>query len=71
MLQPAHCLHTQWTNLKFCKSAVIGASLSEPHNSETFVLSTIYKKLRIKIGELTNASIFVRVVVHDTVNLTA
>ena len=32
---------------------VIGASLSEPHTSETFVLSTIHKKLQIKIGEIT------------------
>ena len=35
---------------------MIAASLSEPHTSESFVLSTIHKKLRIKIGELTNAS---------------
>ena len=54
------------------------ASLSKPHTSESFVLSTIHKKLRIKIGELTNASacvittsIFARVMVHDTVMLTA
>ena len=46
---------------------LIGASLSEPHTSETLVLSTIHKKLRIKIGELTNASIFVRVIDHATV----
>ena len=32
----------------------------EPHASETFMLSTIHKNLWIKIGELTNASIFVR-----------
>ena len=56
---------------------IIGASLSEPHTSESFVLSTIHKKLRIKIGELTNASvcaittsIFAHVIVHDTVKLT-
>ena len=50
---------------------LIGASLSEPHTSETFVLSTIYKNLRIKFGELTNASIFVRVMVRDMINLMA
>ena len=65
----------------------IGANLNEPHTGKTFVLSTIYKNLRIKIRELTNASIFicvmhgkfdcidysisifVHVIVHDTVNL--
>ena len=57
---------------------LIRVSLSEPHTSESFVLSIIYKKLRIKIEELTNASacvittsIFTRVMVHDTVKLTA
>ena len=46
---------------------LIGASLSEPHTSETLVLSTIHKKLWIQIGELMNASIFVRVIDHATV----
>ena len=56
---------------------IIGASLSEPHTSESFVLLTIHKKLRIKIGELTNASayiittsIFARVMIHDGVDYT-
>ena len=53
---------TQWHYIII----IIGASLSEPHTSETLVLSTIHKKLRIKIGELTNASIFVRVIDHAT-----
>ena len=59
-------------------SGLIGVSLSEPHTSKSFVSSTIHKKLWIKIGELTNApvcvittSIFARVMVHDTVKLTA
>ena len=43
----------------------------EPHTSKTFVLSPIHKDLQIKIEELTNASIFIRVMVHDTVNLMA
>ena len=34
---------------------LIGASLSVPHTSKIFVLSTIHKKLWIKIGELTMA----------------
>ena len=57
----------------FClqSSVFIGASLSEPHTGRNFVLSTIHKKLRIKIGELTVASIFVRVMVRDTVKVTA
>ena len=52
-------------------SWIIGASLSEPHTGRNFMLSTIHKKLRIKIGELTVASIFVRVMVRDTVKVTA
>ena len=42
---------------------VIGASLNEPHTSKSFVLSIIHKKLWRKIEELTNASIFVHVMV--------
>ena len=49
---------------------IIGVSPSEPYTSETFVLMTIHKNLQIKIGEPTNASIFVCVMVHDKVNLT-
>ena len=48
---------------------IIRASLSEPHTGRNFVLSTIHKKLRIKIGVLTYN--FVRVMVHDTVKVTA
>ena len=47
-------------------SYIVEANLSEPHTSETLVLSTIHKKLRIKIRELTNAPIFVRVIDHAT-----
>ena len=46
-------------------------SSGKPHSSESFVLSTIHKKLEIKIRVLMNASIFVCVMVHDTVKLTA
>ena len=54
----------------YCDTLIVGASLSEPHTGRNFVLSTIHKKLRIKIEELTVASIFVRVMVHDTVKVT-
>ena len=49
----------------------VGASLSEPHTGRNFVLLTIHKKLQIKIRELTVASIFVRIMVHDMVKVTA
>ena len=38
---------------------LFGASLSEPHTNETFMLSTIHKKLRIKIRKLTTPSILI------------
>ena len=41
---------------------LVRASLSEPHTSETLVLSTIHKKLWIKIGELTTPSILILLV---------
>ena len=57
---------------------MIGASLSEPHTSETFVLLTIHKKLWIKsenlpwYGEVNGVdysiSIFGCVMAHDTVD---
>ena len=49
---------------------IIGASLSEPHTGRNFVLSTIHKKLWVKIGKFTVASIFVHAMVHDTVKVT-
>ena len=55
----------------YYQELVIGASLSEPHTGRNFVLLTIHKKYGIKIRELTTASIFVRVMVHDTMKVTA
>ena len=49
-------------------SNIIGAS---PTIGRNFMLLTIHKKLWIIIGELTTASIFARVMVHDTVKMTA
>ena len=48
-----------------------GSHWGEPHTGQNFMLSTIHKKIQIKIGELTTASIFARVMVHDTVKVTA
>ena len=61
--------------LSLHRNVLFGASLSEPHTSESFMLSTIHKKLWIKIGELSNVSvciitnsIFAHVMVHNTVH---
>ena len=44
---------------------MVEASLSEPHTSESFVLSTIHKKITDKNRR---TSIFAHVMVHDTVS---
>ena len=60
MYNKADIFHTACTNIIF-----IGASVSKPHTGQSFVLSTIHKKL------LTTAYIFVRVMVHDMMKVTA
>ena len=54
---PNTSLHALGLSNSVIFTIMIGASLSEPHTSESFMLLIIHKKLRIKIRELMNTSV--------------